>query len=245
VKPFFTYYGSKWRAAGSYPAPLCETIIEPFAGAAGYSVRHYRRKVILIDLDPVVCGVWRYLISASSAEIEALPLLREGESVEDLSVSQEARWLIGFCCTKGSAKPNKTLSAWGRDPKYSAQFWGEKVRERIARQVEKIKHWTIIEGDYKEAPNVEACWFIDPPYEVAGKHYRKKFDKYSELAKWCKSRRGQAIVCEAKGAKWLPFKDHATIKANESKHGKKVSHEVIWTSGLGQRPLFAGMEAGR
>jgi len=40
LRPFWRYYGGKWRAAPSYPSPRCETIIEPFAGAAGYSLRY-------------------------------------------------------------------------------------------------------------------------------------------------------------------------------------------------------------
>lgn len=32
LKPFWRYYGGKWRAAPSYPAPLHNTIVEPFAG---------------------------------------------------------------------------------------------------------------------------------------------------------------------------------------------------------------------
>ena len=36
--PLFCYFGSKYRAAPHYPKPLYPHIIEPFAGAAGYSL---------------------------------------------------------------------------------------------------------------------------------------------------------------------------------------------------------------
>ena len=54
---------------------------------------------------------------------------------------------------------------------------------------------------------------------------------YEALADWCRSRRGQVIVCENVGADWLPFEPFITIKANESKSGGKVSREAIWTNG--------------
>jgi hypothetical protein len=237
MRPFFTYFGGKWRAARSYPDPLCSTIVEPFAGAAGYSMRHAARRVILIDLDPVVAGVWRYLIAASASEIRSLPLLDAGQSVDDLNIHDEARWLVGFWCNKGSAQPRKTISAWGRDPRYSDQFWGEKIRERVAGQVDRIRHWQVIEGDYTRAPDIRACWFIDPPYQVAGKNYKVQISDYSALGEWCRSRQGQVTVCESSGADWLPFRDFLTIKANESAHGGKVSREAIWTSGRGQTDM--------
>jgi hypothetical protein len=34
LRPFWRYYGGKWRAAPRYPRPTHDTIIEPFAGAA-------------------------------------------------------------------------------------------------------------------------------------------------------------------------------------------------------------------
>ena len=238
VRPFFTYYGGKWRSAKGYPAPLYDTIIEPFAGSAGYSLRYHRRRVVLVDLNPVVAGVWRFLISSSSSDILALPLLEKGAQVSDLAVCQEARWLIGFCCNKGTSQPRLSLSAWGRDPAMGDQFWGERVRAKVAAQVPLIKHWEILEGDYSAAPNQDATWFIDPPYSSGGEHYPKKIKDYSRLASWCRSRRGQAIVCESLGADWLPFRRHARIKALGAGKRKKTSDEMIWTAGAGQVPLF-------
>ena len=69
LAPFWRYYGGKNRAAKWYPAPEHDTIVEPFAGAAGYSCRYSDRKVILIDKSPIIAGMWRYLIKASPAEI--------------------------------------------------------------------------------------------------------------------------------------------------------------------------------
>jgi site-specific DNA-adenine methylase len=34
LRPFFTFYGGKWRAAPFYDAPTHGHIVEPFAGSA-------------------------------------------------------------------------------------------------------------------------------------------------------------------------------------------------------------------
>lgn len=97
MKPFFCYFGGKWRAAPRYPQPRFATIIEPFAGAAGYATRYADRNVRLYDVNPVVVGVWDYLIKASPSDVMGLPT--KITSTDDLppSVPQEARWLIGSC----------------------------------------------------------------------------------------------------------------------------------------------------
>lgn len=77
LKPFFTYYGGKYRAASRYPKPQPgSVIVEPFAGAAGYSVRNYHpaTRVVLNDLDERVAATWKYLTGATSEEIMRLPL---------------------------------------------------------------------------------------------------------------------------------------------------------------------------
>ena len=228
IRPFFTFYGGKYRAAPRYPKPKHSRIIEPFAGSAGYSMRYPDLNVTLVDADPVIAGVWDFLIRSTSTEIRALPLMSAGQHVDELAVCQEARWFIGFCLNKGRSAPSKTMSAWGCEPRYSQQFWGETIRERAASQVDRIKHWQIIHGDYTAAPDVEATWFIDPPYQVMGKHYVHRLVDYEALATWSRSRRGQVTVCENEGATWLPFRPFLTLKANESRTGGKRSKEAIW-----------------
>lgn len=223
LRPFFCYYGGKWRAAPKYPAPVYDTIIEPFAGAAGYATRHHTRNVVLIDADPTIAALWQYLIKVKSSEIASLPL--EVEHVDNLPVCQEAKSLIGFWLNKGSAAPCKRPSAWMRAGKHTESFWGEAIRARIAAQVDQIRHWRAVHSSYAYSHDAEATWFVDPPYQVAGKHYKVSAVDYGNLADWCRSRRGQVIVCEAAGADWLPFEPFATIKANSR---KAVSHEVVW-----------------
>ena len=104
--------------------------------------------------------------------------------------------------------------------------------DRIASQVNRIRHWTIIEGDYTDAPDIEATWFIDPPYVKAGLRYRHGSDAidFSRLGAFCQNVEGQVIVCEQEGADWLPFEFFHQAKANESVSGGKISNEVVWIS---------------
>ncbi len=230
LKPFFTFYGGKYRATRHYPAPEHDVIVEPFAGSAGYSVNHYERQVILRDLDPVIAGTWRYIISATPEEIYALPDLEEGQTVDDLDVPEAARWLIGWWLNGGSAQPKRSPSPWMRTAT-SQLFWGERVRERIAAQVPYIRHWTVQDGPYADADDFYATWFVDPPYQKAGRHYRhgSKAIDFAHLGEWCMTRQGQLIVCENEGADWLPFRPLATIKAAAGKQKSSISSlEVIY-----------------
>jgi hypothetical protein len=247
LRPFWRYYGGKWAAARWYPAPRYETIIEPFAGAAGYSCHYPDRRVVLVDQSPVICGIWRWLIAVEPSEVLAIPDIPEGGTVDDLPCCQEARWLAGFWCNQGAASPRKRPSAWVRSPhpkvgNTDTLGWRPKVRERIARQVPLIRHWQVIEGDYREAPDVEATWHVDPPYQVAGKYYpyRLARDDYAALGAWCLSLRGQVMVCEQAGADWLPFVTMAEVHAmsGKQKGSRTTSSEVVWPGEGTQTRLF-------
>ena len=228
LHPFFCYYGGKWRAAKRYPPPIHQTLIEPFAGSAGYSLRYPARDVILCDLDPIICGVWEYLIRVSAEEIYQLPT--KVDHVNDVNAPQEAKWLIGFWLNKGVASPTLTPSAWMRSGIRPNSYWGETIRKRIASQIGSIRHWKIHCQSYEGIENREAAWFIDPPYcGKPGKHYRCKFNDYQELAQWCRDRTGQVMVCEQSGASWLPFEPFAKIKSTPGSRGKSYSEEVFWT----------------
>lgn len=231
LRPFFGYYGGKWRdALKLYPPPEHETIVEPFAGSAGYSLRYAHRNVILCEIDPVLSAVWLYLTRVKPQEILAIPDLDPDETVDDLHVCQEARWLVGFWLNRGVASPRKSPSKWMRDGIRPGSFWGERVRQTIASQVEAIGHWKVLNRSYVDCPTPRrATWFVDPPYEEAGRHYRFGSDRidYPALAAWCYSRPGQVIVCENEGASWLPFRRLADVKTTRV---DRRSKEVIWLS---------------
>lgn len=220
---FFPYFGAKYMRAPKYPAPMHDLIIEPCAGAAGYAVRHHTKQVLLIDANEKVCGVWDYLIRASAEEIMTLPLLEPGQDIHALSVIQEAKWLMGFWCNSGSATPKRRL---GRASNRRSGAWGAFVRERLARQVDSIRHWRVQHGDYSIAPDVTATWFVDPTYQEQGRHYPNRITDFDALAVWCKSRKGQVLVCESQGATWLPFAPVTTVAG--STH--RITQEMLWTS---------------
>jgi hypothetical protein len=235
LRPFWRYYGGKFRAAPRYPSPLHATIVEPFAGAAGYSLRYAARRVILVERYAVIAEMWRYLIAATSAEVLRVPLV---EHVDDLPawVPQGMRYLVGFRMNAGTVSPCRQLSAGQRRQQESGRDksagWTSGVRARVARQLEFIRHWTIIEGDYTEAPDVEATWFIDPPYNnTAGSYYVHAELDYAALGAWCRERRGQVIACENEGATWLPFRPFMTAKAfPTASPDASTSAESIWTN---------------
>jgi hypothetical protein len=232
LMPFFTYYGGKWRVAPKYPAPEHDRIFEPFAGSAGYSLRYPEREVWINDTDPAVIGTWAYLVHATERDILALPDLGEGDTVDDFGLCQEARWLIGWWLNKGSATPKRRPSTFMLKHAAGAPYWGESIRQRIARQLGAIRHWTITDHDYEELPGYAGTWFVDPPYVGAGHHYRhgnKGFD-YPRLGRWCESRYGQVIACEADDADWLPFRPLAVIDGTEGRQKRaRARTEVVWT----------------
>jgi 16S rRNA G966 N2-methylase RsmD len=231
-----SYYGSKARLAPKYPVPRYDTIIEPFAGAAGYSLKHYtatKVRIILVEKDPKVYGALSWLHAATPEEVRTLPLLKPDQTVDTLHICQEAKWLIGFWVNNGVASPCKQLSQWAKTITNPINFWSTKCRERLAITSDLIKPWTLIHGDYTEAPDLEATWFIDPPYQRAGKHYSTNTIDYTTLAEWCRSRRGQVIVCENAGAAWLPFTPLCNqVGARKAGNGRKSSTEVMWTNGI-------------
>jgi hypothetical protein len=221
--PFFSYYGSKWRGLLKYPAPACDIIVEPFAGGACYSTRHCDRKVLLIDLNPVVAGVWEYLIRASAAEVLALPDIAPGQRIADLPLCQEAKWLIGFWCTKGVAHPANKPTKWMIEHP-TGGFWGPRIRERLARQVERIRHWQVRCDDYRNAPDIDATWFVDPPYKKGGEHYPKHVIDYDELRAWIFRRKGERVVTENHESGWMPSKHRIPVRTTLN----RKNEEAYW-----------------
>jgi len=115
LRPFFSYYGGKWRdTPANYPSPSHAVIVEPFAGSAGYSLRYPAAQVLLCEVDPILVGLWDYLIRARAREIRAIPDLPVGGTVDDLPVVQEARWLVGFWLNRGVSAPRLRASKWMR-----------------------------------------------------------------------------------------------------------------------------------
>lgn len=238
MRQFFKHFGSKARLAAILPPPRHRTIIEPFAGSAAYSVQHATPKhdVLLFDTDERVCIVWDYLIHASPADIMALPVdhFLAGGDIRELSLPRAEFLLIQRWLAMSGTHSHRLapcLLKSGDNP----TIWGPKVRARLSRQVEKIRHWKIEQAPYTSAPDIEAHWHIDPPYEgnaVGFGEYKCPPLDYVALAEWCRARNGNVTVHEQHGATWLPFE---TLRA-EHATGRMVgddritAHEVVWTN---------------
>lgn len=218
----FPYFGAKGRIARLYPAPRWGRLIEPFAGSARYALLHRDRDVWINDLDPLIYRIWKYIQDASEADIEALPVLRAGESLDDFRwLSAEERSLVGFCLGYGQVSPRVTCTDWA-DRKQRCLL----LKKQILENRQYVRDWKITNLHYADLPDEDATWFIDPPYQHAKARYRYHcVADYDRLAAWCRSRTGQVVVCEGGGADWLPFRPFAEQQVCTG----KMYQEVIWT----------------
>jgi site-specific DNA-adenine methylase len=215
LMPFFKRYGTKGGLAKLYGPPRYDHVIEPFAGGAGYSCYWEPPKVTLVEMDQEIVELWKYLKHVSAAEIVRLPT--NISHIDELPswVPAPAKSLIGLWFNRNPARPAAFRSPFAKNPNRQYQYWSETTKCRMASQVHRTRHWTIIHGSYEQAPNTEAHWFIDPPYSgAAGRAYRCNEIDYEALWKWCKSRPGFVQVCEHWGATGLPFDPLATVKTH-------------------------------
>jgi hypothetical protein len=236
MRPFFPYYGAKWKLAKYLQAPHYPLVIEPFAGSACYSCYWDVKEAILVERNPLLAALWRWLIKVSPEEILALPT--DIDVIAELPdwVCAEARTLIGFAFTAGQVRPAKHRTPWAQAARiYGSNLWSDHTRKRVAQQVQNIRNWRIIEGDYTEAPDVVAHWHIDPPYlgavgRTAGCMYTFNEIDYEALAVWCRARKGLTHVCEHPSATWLPFKFIARTNG-----ALKYSEEGLFEQGVSTR----------
>jgi site-specific DNA-adenine methylase len=215
----FSYYGSKSKIVDYYPPPKFDKIIEPFAGSARYSLKYFDKDITIVDKYEIVFNVWKYLQQASKKDILGLPKMKSGDNVNDYDISEVEKHFIGFLICRGMESPRKNVSSFVGDIT-------DNLKD-IAENVYKIKHWNIIHGTYADIENIQATWFIDPPYQFGGEHYvesTKNID-FDELSEWCKTRNGQTIVCENTKADWLPFKPMKQMYGSQYK-----TTEAIWSN---------------
>jgi len=219
----WSYYGSKSKVVHLYPPPKHQTLIEPFAGSARYALKYFDRDVILVDKYSIIVELWQWLQQCSENDILNLPTLKQNETVHEFGLTENQKRLLGFVIKGGDSSPaNKAGSFDGCS--VDAQ---KNQLKRIAKNLFKIKHWTIIHGSYQDLENQQATWFIDPPYQFGGEHYKESNKKlnFKELAQWCQSRNGQVIVCENTKADWLDFRPMSKMRG--SIH---TTTEAIWSN---------------
>ena len=208
----FTYYGTKKKLAKNYPSPGYKTIIEPFAGAAMYSLfeNNWTNEVILNDKYDKVYLAWDFLINqASETDIKNLPKLVEGLNLDTITISEAEKALLGFYANPSSAVPKKTVTKRG-------EIGWERHHKFLIDNLYKVKHWKIFNKSFDELENVKGTWYIDPPYKFGGEYYHSstsnKHIDYEKLREWCLSRHGEIIVCENDKADWLPFEPLVELK---------------------------------
>jgi hypothetical protein len=120
-----------------------------------------------------------------------------------------------------------------------------KVAKALPRCAGRVE---IVHDSYEAAPDIEATWFIDPPYapvNITTKTGNPKGQGYgsgcqasdidfSRLAEFAGTRRGQVIVCEQAGATWLPF---TPLYGHVDSLGKAKT-EVVWLNDSESMTLF-------
>jgi site-specific DNA-adenine methylase len=220
-----SYYGSKSKVVKHYPPPEHNLIIEPFAGSARYSLLYCEgRKVILNDIYTNITDIWNYLVQATPEQIMNLPEMKRGDDLRNFDLPPAERNLMSFIVTRGNSGPRNLYSEWAAKSDEIGKF-----KERAIRYLDKVRDFKILNEDYRKIDDYEATWYIDPPYVDGGSKYPHSKIDYRELAEWCRTRKGQVIVCEHADADWLPFKP-LVIERGMKKTKKKVSMELIWTN---------------
>ena len=211
----FSYYGGKSKIIKHYPPPKYNLIIEPFAGSARYALLHGKDKLVwLNDKYDVVYEIWKYLKLTNKERINWLPAIKKGDDIRKLTNLTDAeKLLLGMSVSTGRAEPGYTVTSFGdktsypkEDPRWRPNSQWTLTKRRILQNLDLIIGWRLTNLDYREMDNVEATWYIDPPYQFGGDLYVENKIDYKELADWCRSRKGQVIVCENSKADWLPFK---------------------------------------
>jgi hypothetical protein len=185
--------------------------------------------VILCEKNPDVAAAWRFLLSKDAAEwIARLPNAATiGDNVENMVPNAPAGLLtiMRAECNHGTAGTNgkhKLVTKFGQ------KGW-PRLKPRLLYWLPRIAHWQIIEGSYENLPNIEATWFVDPPYNnPAGRRYVHHALDFMQLADWCERRVGQIIVCENAGADWLPFNHLIERQGIRSRYQKSNASEVVY-----------------
>ena len=103
-------------------------------------------------------------------------------------------------------------------------------------------HWTrrVVLVEYTLAPDLEATYFIDPPYQRITHGYdsdRSGLD-FGALAEWCLTRQGQIIVAEESGANWLPFRPLTAKRTINN----TPTIEVVYTNTIDTLFEYGGLE---
>lgn len=212
----FEYFGAKKRLAHTYQPPFYPHVIEPFAGAAHYTIRWKPPQSTIFDIDPEVVAFWRWLQTTPYNKIASLPPC-EGNQLWPIATDHPA---IFFYRNLAGSQGNTNTAG-----QFQSNNFVPALRYLLAN-LDYIRTINVIHDDYRNAHNVEATWFVDPPYQHQGTRYTYGATgiEYSHLGEWCQNLRGQVIVCEQEPANWLPFTPHRTNQNQANIHVV----ELVW-----------------
>lgn len=234
--PLFKWFGSKWLSARLMPVPERDTVIEPYAGSAGYSLRHASKRVILWEDNPLVRELWHWLTGPATPEaIREIPLgVEPGTDIRTLGLTRGQELLLKHWQRTNNVGDCWTVSPWGNKPGQ----WTANTRARVAEDIMCVKHWEVRRPEPEDMR--WATIFYDPPYEY---NYRYGFKPdafdFADLATAAKhwGKNTQVIVCEARCPKtgiaplYLPFRDFGSRITSRRKAGCNThSRELIWVS---------------
>lgn len=234
IGPMFKWFGSKWQSAKHYPKPEHDTIYEPFAGGAGFSLNYCDKNVILWEDDPNLYVLWNWLIKeASPSDIRDIPVgLALGTDIQSLGLSTGQSLLLKHWQRTNNVGNCWTTSPWGHLPGQ----WTLNTRSRISDQIGAISHWKL--STVSSMLGFQCHWFIDPPY-IYNYRYRSdlpEFD-FSALAHMVSeiNKQSMVVVCEASrktdGAipDYLPFvPSHRSVTSRRKQSQSHHSNEVIY-----------------
>lgn len=234
IGPLFKWFGSKWGSAKHYPKPISDTICEPFAGSAGYSLNYCNLKIHIYDDDPRLRKLWLWLINeATSDKIKEIPCnIPIGTDIRKIGMTHGQELLLKHWQRTNNVGGCWTISPWGHMP----GFWNNNTRDRIAEDIYKIKHWKFTKP-ISLIDNEMITWFIDPPYQF-NYRYNCKLPpfNYSNLDSFVQTlhRSSLVIVCEAIGSMgemptYLNFKEsHNQITSRRKKGQNTHSKELVY-----------------
>ena len=163
--PLFKWFGSKWSASKHYPRPLYDTIVEPFAGGAGYALRYADKRVVLAETNTHLLRLWRWIIDdASKEDVLDIPLgLRVGEDIRTIGLSDGQALLLKHWQRTNNVGDCWTISPWGNSPGQ----WTANTRARVADEIQAVKRTLILfeHGEWE-------CWCCDREgYESVSSDY--------------------------------------------------------------------------
>ena len=242
LRPFFKHFGSKWSLSALLPPPQHARVVELFAGGAGYSCRHWKRDVLLVDIDPGTVAIWHYLQRATRGDILALPGALPTTDIRELGLAREEVLLIQRWLTQQGSRTHyrappgaeRALAA-GMSP---SCYWGAAIRARLAEQVGCIRHWRVALGKWEDHVDSDpAAWVVDPPYQTQTRN--REYGAvacavavdYAALGLACRRLRGQVLAHEQEGGDWLPFEPWVVANTGRTSPGSRGKRqEYLWVN---------------